>query len=510
MKKNITYYILLVTTLIFTSCDVLDLAPQDSFAEGNFWKNEAQVKGYISGMHTQLRSNATNFFRMGEVRGGQLSSISTFGIGMNDVSIIQHNLKESSPGINDWGGFYGNILQLNVLIDRLDKGMPFLTKEKNSYYLGQAHGLRAWYYFYLLRTWGGVPLITEPKVTQGTTNPTDLYTPRSPEADIMNFLKTEITASESSFAADDFTISAKRDLWSKAATLMLKADIYLWSAKVYGGTDKGKDLETAMNALKAIQTQSSKYALMDNFGDVFAYNNKGNKEIIMALHYEKGEAESNMRDFMYDIPLMSSCFDRNGNPMGNPLNVGDKTNLKYEYKWSLYESYSDKDARKDLTFMDFYVDKAGAKHGVVMRKFLGMVDGTTNIRYYSDDMPLYRYGELVLMMAEIKNAQGVDPSNEINAIRKRACGEGNYDVYTNKSFAENELAILQERDKELVCEGKRWFDVRRMQDASGKPLAFTESGLKESESYKLLWPINTGLITNDSSLEQTPGYKRGE
>ena len=110
------------------------------------------------------------------------------------------------------------------------------------------------------------------------------------------------------------------------------------------------------------------------------------------------------------------------------------------------------------------------------------------------------------MMAEIKNKQGGDPSAEINAIRERACGEGNYDVYTNKTFAENELAILHERDKEFVREGKRWFDVRRMQDASGKPLAFTESGLLEKDAYKLLWPIDTQTMTKDPLVEQTPGY----
>ena len=321
----------------------------------------------------------------------------------------------------------------------------------------------------------------------------------------MDFLKAEITRSETSFANDDFTLSAKRDLWSKAATLMLKADIYLWSAKVYG-TDTNNDLTTAMNALKAVQA-SPKFGLIeDSFSEVFSYNNKGNKEIIMALHYEQGEAEQTMRRFMYDIPMMAGYYDREGNPMNDPLNVGDQTILANEWKWSFYESFSDKDSRKDFTFLDFY-NADRTKHGVVLRKFLGMVDATTNKRFYGDDMPLYRYAELLLMMAEIKNKQGLDPSAEINEIRKRACGEGNYEVYTNKSFAENELAILYERDKEFVREGKRWFDVRRMQDASGKPLAFTESGLSESESYKLLWPIDTQTMTKDPLVEQTPGYK---
>lgn len=503
MKKNIYYY-LLMTVFFLTSCDALDLAPQDGFAEGNFWKNESQVAGYVSGMHTELRAQGQTFYIMGEQRGGLFTTIGTFGTGMDNTTIIDHNLKETSPGYSNWAGFYDNILKLNVLIERLEGGLSFLSQDKLNYYKGQAYGLRAWYYFYLLRTWGGVPLILEPKVAQGNTNPKDLYTPRSSEKDVMDFLKAEITRSETSFANDDFTLSTKRDLWSKAATLMLKADIYLWSAKVYG-TDTNNDLTTAMNALKAVQA-SPKFGLLDNFNEVFSYNNKGNKEIIMALHYEQGEAEQTMKRFMYDIPMMASYYDREGNPMNDPLNVGDQTILANEWKWSFYESFSDKDSRKDFTFLDFY-NADRTKHGVVLRKFLGMVDATTNKRFYGDDMPLYRYAELLLMMAEIKNKQGLDPSAEINEIRKRACGEGNYEVYTNKSFAENELAILHERDKEFVREGKRWFDVRRMQDASGKPLAFTESGLSESESYKLLWPIDTQTMTKDPLVEQTPGYK---
>ena len=51
----------------------------------------------------------------------------------------------------------------------------------------------------------------------------------------------------------------------------------------------------------------------------------------------------------------------------------------------------------------------------------------------------------------------------INEVRKRAYGDTfEENKYTEGSYAENELAILQERDKEFVSEGKRWFDVLRM------------------------------------------------
>lgn len=500
---KIKIYILSLICGIFCSCDgILDLTNEDAFVEGNFWQTEAQVAGYITGMHKELRDKAHTFYLLGEQRGGLLLNNGTFGIGMDELYMIEHTLRETST-ISNWAGFYGNILNLNMLINKLNNSLDFLTQEKKDYYLGQSHGLRALYYFYLLRTWGGVPLVTEPRVTQGVSSPDVLYTARSTESEIMTFLKEEICRSEDFFENDEFTLSTQRDTWSKAATLMLKAEIYLWSAKVYGDHLE-EDLNEAMSALNKIE-QSHKFSLMENFSDVFTYDHKGNQEIIFAIHYEKGEAEQNMRRFTYDIPMMANWYDRDGQPMDDPLNVGDRTTLTTEWEWSFYETFSDMDARRDFTFMDFY-NKDKTQHGIVLRKFLGTVDEATNIRSYSDDMPFYRFADLLLMKAEIKNKLGQDPSTEINEIRKRACGEGNFTPYVNRTFAENELAILYERDKEFVREGKRWFDVRRMQDDSGKPLAFRESGLKESESYKLLWPIDTQTMTKDPLVEQTPGY----
>jgi hypothetical protein len=62
----------------------------------------------------------------------------------------------------------------------------------------------------------------------------------------------------------------------------------------------------------------------------------------------------------------------------------------------------------------------------------------------------------------------------INQVRQRALGQLQWlcMACTNQGFAANELAILFERDKEFVWENKRWFDVLRMQDASGQAAGF--------------------------------------
>ena len=78
------------------------------------------------------------------------------------------------------------------------------------------------------------------------------------------------------------------------------------------------------------------------------------------------------------------------------------------------------------------------------------------------------------------------------------------------------MAILHERDKEFVWEGKRWYDIRRMWDAGYEPLVFSseanydtsEPVIKESESYKLLWPIDVETLNKDPKLKNNPGYTK--
>ena len=121
------------------------------------------------------------------------------------------------------------------------------------------------------------------------------------------------------------------------------------------------------------------------------------------------------------------------------------------------------------------------------------------------------------MMAEIENGLTGSCASYINEIRKRAFGAA-YDAtihaYTDGSFADNELAILKERDKEFVWEGKRWFDVVRMRDAAGNSLAFSPAVsypagtpiIPASESHKLLWPVDVNTLNQNPELKQTTGY----
>ena len=122
------------------------------------------------------------------------------------------------------------------------------------------------------------------------------------------------------------------------------------------------------------------------------------------------------------------------------------------------------------------------------------------MRQYTNDFPIYRYADLLLLQAEAKVLLGEDPSTEINAVRQRADGAA-YDAavqgYPNKvTDADPKEALLQERFYEFIFEGKRWYDLRRMGDA----YVFKYTTVLPSEAYKLLWPVDRNTLTNNRAL----------
>jgi hypothetical protein len=525
MKKKIMFYVSTMCLLFVTpSCDKLELGPIDYYASGNFWKNAPQVEGYMAGLHTLLRDDHASLVLLGEFRGGT-SRWGTTDINTsidNSSPIKDNDFTKDKTGIANWNGFYKRILNINLFIRNVENECDFLTSAERNYYLGQAYGLRAFYYFLLYRTFGGVPVTKDVEViNKHVSESADLFLPRSTPKETLDFIKDDINKSDTYFG-NDYTLKGTRSLWSKAATQVLKGEIYLWSAKVTAGNQSpaATDLQTAKDALTPL---IGKFSLQSNFTSVFS--SKGNDEIIFALRFREGEATNWGNMFVSAAVGTEGTFtDINGTLLtgNNILGLRGTGVLRHQYKFGLFESYDDSDLRKRQTFFDFYrrnILGIISVKGTIMLKYIGVIDATDN-RIYTTDIPVYRYADVLLLLAEIENKlAGGDPSTYINQIRQRAYGS-NYSAslhgFVDAGFEANELAILRERDKEFVAEGKRWFDVLRMQDASGRALVFDARTNYDSsapilnyatEAHKVLWPVDVNTLTSDLLLKQTPGYE---
>ena len=504
---------------MLASCDSLDYSPEDWYGSSNFWQNDAQVEGFMVGIHKNLRDINQNIFLMGEARGGtQKYGSGSQGVSLNYSSPIKDNtFTNNNTGVTNWADFYGKILNINEFISKVENECSFLDAATRNYYLGQAYGIRAYYYFHLYRTFGGVPLVKEAKVMTGVTNAESLYEARATAKQTLDFIKEDITRSETAFGSNN-AIKLNKGMWSRSATGMLKGEVYLWSAKVTteDQTPAATDIGIAKAAISALLDKEFK--LLPDFKKVFAYDNKGNNEVIFALRFADGEAQNWASDFTYrNANFVNTYYNVNGvKILSDTLLIQDAGMQRHEWKEGFFESFDDADMRKRETFLDYY-DKDGVLNGTVFTKCLGTINSSTGKRVFSDDYVIYRYADALLMMAEITNMEDGDVTVYVNKVRERAYGKDFNQTthgYINGTFEENELTILHERDKEFVWEGKRWYDLRRMWDASHKPLAFSvkanydsaEPVLKESESYKLLWPIDINTLNNDSKLKNNPGY----
>ena len=508
--KNLSKYILLLGILAFgaVSCnDELDLAPISSISDGNYWRTPDQFDAFLSGIHARFRSHTLAFQILGELRsdifGTEPGSAGTFtGEATQGVERAWlQSLDMDNPGVSNFGGFYSNIGQLNLLISKLNT-TTILTAANKNYYLGVAHGMRAFYYFHMMRTWGDVIIQTEPVTSFDISN---LAKPASKAAEVMALIKTDIEASLSSYGSD-YSFRNQKGYWSKAATQMLNAEVSLWNAHRGGGA---ADATAALNALNDITAKVPGLALRPTFPAVFAAGaaNKGNSEIIFAIRYLLNEATMPFTSTYYpQTSLLANYWDSLENRKFN-VNIENYGGLlRAPIKSSTYRLFNDLDSRKRFTITAAYNSSGGnfILAGCFVKKFEG--EQEQGNRRYTNDYPIYRFADLLLMQAEAKIILGQSPATEINLVRARAFG-ANYSpavhAFPNQAVdADPREALLAERLYEFVFEGKRWYDLRRL----GDQYVYKYTLVKSSEAYKLLWPIDRNSLTNNRALTQNPGY----
>lgn len=487
MLKNKFLFIVILVIIASAGCKKgIETNPVSIITSSSFFKTQDDVAGALRGMYFQLRvPAASDLYVLGEGRSDMLSGAQAGTLGFDKY--YNNTLNVTNPGPN-WMSLYTVVNSANLIIKYAPE-ITFVSEAVKNNYLAQAYTMRAFVYYVLVRSWGGVPLRTEPTEKY---DPATVQVARSSAEDVFKLIKEDINKAISLYP--DNNIDATRSYWNKPSANALKGDVYLWTGKLMaGGT---ADFTTALSALN--DAKSGDVQLLTNYADIFSYTNKNNKEVLTAVRFQLlDQAPNNYFTNMYMINIT-------GLPAAvqNFVGVQGGSGSVMQIREPIRNQFTSDDQRRAGTFYEVY-DGQNKFFSAITTKGRGVVDGGS--RYFYTDVILYRLADVLLMIAEAKNALGQDPSAEINLVRQRAYG-ANFSAHTfvNGSVADNDAAILKERLLELATEGKRWWDLLRFKQAFNMVPSLAG---KESQTHLLLFPIGQTIRSLEPMVTENPGWE---
>ena len=243
MKKLYTYIIGALLSLSVTSCNSLfDDAPMNQISENDVWTNSMLLDEYVNTWYRNM-NNGFNHFIFTSSGFGSLSRYFLPWLG-DQITISKKDwlnsgysdmLKGNEKTLTDyaenlWTNDYTQIQYINAFFENSDRISDATQRERIN---GEAHFFRAYYYYMLWRSFGGVPLIDH------TIDPLKNAerTPRASYAEMLEFIVKE--ADEAARILPVTQSSAETGRVTRGTALMLKAKAYLWAAsEVYQDNSK--------------------------------------------------------------------------------------------------------------------------------------------------------------------------------------------------------------------------------------------------------------------------------
>ncbi|MFD0763540.1 RagB/SusD family nutrient uptake outer membrane protein [Mucilaginibacter lutimaris] len=463
---------------------------------------------------------------------------------------------------NLFGAYYAGIRQANEFVTHIDV-VPVLAKYKGYsmkyVWKSEARLLRAYFYFELVKRYGGVPLMGNKVYT--ITN--DLTLPRNSFDDCIKYIVSECDAVQDSLLT--FPIAdpeADSHRVTKGTALALKAKVLLYAASPLfngGNIDASNPLTgytdfqssrwaAAANAAKDVIDLGT-YSLVSEFKDVFLTQN--NPEV---LFIRQGDNSNSVESANGPVGFpgangkgqTSPTQDLvNAFPMANGLPI---TNASSTY--DINNPYNNRDPRLAKTILyngaqwlntQIQTFEGGlskpnsslqqTKTSYYMRKFMGNFEGTNNYTAHSTDWVIMRYSDILLGYAEALNEFEGPTTNVYNtliSIRKRAginAGADNlYGLKAGITKDEMRTVIQNERRIELAFEENRYWDIRRWklaentmnQPRTGLSIVKAGTALNYNPVNVLttkfvtpkmyLYPIPYDEVQKNPNMKQNPGW----
>lgn len=475
--------ILALTVLLLASCESLDEMPPGIATPSTFYTTPEQCAAALTGAMANLWGW---YVSPGYGEGSGFSSY--FG---NDDQFEGGDLNiPSNHASSLWTGHYKSIANINSLLGAIKAGsLSKYEQDQIDEIVAQAKFIRGFNYFYLVRMFGALPLITEDTPDPVTTP----LTTRTPVGGVYDLIVSDFT-----FAMN--TLPSRTDLdgenpgrpTSGAAKGFL-AKVYLTMATApLNDVSKYADAE----ALAKEIIDSDEYGLTPDIWDVFMRNNEYGPETLWSLHSTEDDPQTDMNTGKpgeidgYDGDLVSVNFDTTF--------VTQPRKDAYVLRYLIVDG--DSLGYRDLDSGLPYVRK------LYNEPYISRDEGEGGS---SADLFVLRYADILLIYAEAANRVHSGPTADavtaINDIINRANGDtGEEDLAdVGMNMQDFEDKVIQERAWELCFEmGDRWFDLvrKRILDVANEN---TPDALENFSEDDYLFPIPT---IDAAFIGQNHGY----
>lgn len=517
--KHLLSILTVVAALTFTSCE--DFLTEEVRGQQNldtYFSTLEECNSYVTGCYQDITCggwwNINTVWLLSEMCSDDAWMGNTTQSQSDYISLAhyQGNGASNGPISNFWQYRYKGILRCNVAVDRISQANLTDTETRDRL-VGEARFLRAYYYFELVRNFGGVPLITEfllPEQVQGIT--------RKSAEEVYQFIEDDLLAAADVLPERSEYAPADMGRATRGAALGLLGKVYLYQ----------EEWEEARDVLKTVM-DSGEYDLLPEFGQVWDLEYDNSIESLFEVQYEYHPT------LALGGSLATVTGARNGPgdgwswclPTANLeqafIDAGDTVRLKWTIitsgcteiagennfdqfienskKMDNYQEYIDKYGWDPNCYI---IDPAEHKSPRVIRKYFLPIEDRPEI-YNTDKSPLnhriLRFADVLLMYAEACNKLGQDGEAQeaLNRVRNRA-------KLPSVTATGNQLrdAIRQERRLELAFEQNRLYDIRRWKDDNEQPViasilgpngSFVQWNMNEETRDPLEWE-NQGEASN--------------
>lgn len=286
--------------LALNSCYDMDFEPKGILDEPALFGNEFGVKKYFSGIYNLLPIEDFNYnIKLGFRYNGYENSYwqaAMFSSSANSAEWTGQEWAVHGDGFAYWP--YEYIRDVNNFIQEFPKYQSAYDEQTYNALLGEAHFLRAFYYFGLAKRYGGVPLVDKPQ--DATAPDEELRVSRSTESATWHFIHNDLEIAINNLKKDKERGRANKFV---AAALMSRAMLYAGSIAKYGGYSNMGGQASEMG-LVGIPSQEAEYFFSESY--------KASKLILTeggySLYRKSGDKEQDYVDLFLDNMSSEDIF----------------------------------------------------------------------------------------------------------------------------------------------------------------------------------------------------------